>query len=155
MCSVHLPNYDKPQNCEKGPQHYTWISKWPSAHVCRTFDFWRRVLWVFTLRGAGLQSETLSFPISPYQIWPACLLITPVCIVNRLLTDVQRRITCFGEAGGNYSYTMTCSSEIKVPFEALGIESWVLFLFVHRRSVKVTNWKIVSLAFVNGKRPSR
>lgn len=63
-------------------------------------------------------------------------LLPRVCIVNRLLIDVQERITCFGRAGGNYSYTMTCSSEIKFPFEELGIELCVLFLFVPSRSVK-------------------
>lgn len=54
-----------------------------------------------------------------YQIVPVVVVSLPayhpVCIVNRLLIDVQGRTGPFGTADVNYSNTMTCRSEIKAP----------------------------------------
>lgn len=65
-----------------------------------------------------IQRERLILSLASYQIVPLVVAFLPayhpVCIVNRLLIDVQSRTIPFGTADGNYSNTMTCRSEIKV-----------------------------------------
>lgn len=104
-----------------------------------------------------IQRERLILSLASYQIVPLVVAFLPAyhpaCIVNWLMSRVERsrsaRLTVITPT------QWRAAARLRFGFEAAGIELWVFFLFVHRSSVKVTNWKIVSLALLNEKRPGR